>query len=478
MTAVDCGTMSFPASFPGDDFLLHSPAARTLYHDHAARQPIVDFHNHLSPRDIALDRRFDNLFEIWLEGDHYKWRAMRSAGVDERLCTGDAPAYDKFLAWAATVPKCLRNPLYHWTHLELRRYFGIEELLDASTAPRIWEQANAQLREGPLTARGILRRFDVRQLFTTDDPADSLEHHAALRAESDAPRVRPTFRPDGALQVDSPAPLQAWVARLASVANVHITSLRTLMDALATRHDDFHAIGGRLSDHGLPYCFAEPCSEAQADAIFQQALRNDPASPEQHAQFASFMMIFFGHLDARRGWTKQLHLGARRNINSRMAATIGKDTGYDSIGDWPQVEALATYLDTLDRENALPNMIIYNSNPADNHAVATMIGNFQDGGTPGRIQMGSAWWFLDQKHGIEAQLDALSNAGLLSTFVGMVTDSRSFMSMPRHEYFRRVLCNLLGQEMDRGDLPRDFELVGGLVEAVCYKNAHNRFGTP
>ena len=462
-------------SFLGDDFLLHSPAARTLYHDHAARQPIVDFHNHLSPRDIAVDRRFDNLFEIWLEGDHYKWRAMRSAGVAEQYCTGPAPAYEKFLAWAATVPKCLRNPLYHWTHLELRRYFGIEELLDASTAPHIWEQANQQLREGPLTARGILRRFDVRQLFTTDDPADSLEHHAALRADSEAPRVLPTFRPDGALQVDSPARLQEWVERLASVADVHITSVRTLMDALATRHDDFHAMGGRLSDHGLPYCFALPCSEAQADVIFQQTLRGERATPEQHAQFASFMMLFFGHLDARRGWTKQLHLGARRNINTRMAATIGKDTGYDSIGDWPQVDALATYLDCLDRENALPNVIVYNSNPADNHAFATMIGNFQDGGTPGRIQMGSAWWFLDQKNGIEAQLDALSDAGLLSTFVGMVTDSRSFMSMPRHEYFRRVLCNLLGQEMDRGELPRDFDLVGGLVEAVCYGNAAARF---
>jgi glucuronate isomerase len=462
-------------SFLGDDFLLHSPAARTLYHDHAVRQPIVDFHNHLSPRDIAVDRRFDNLFEIWLEGDHYKWRAMRSAGVAEQYCTGPSPAYEKFLAWAATVPKCLRNPLYHWTHLELRRYFDIEELLDASTAARIWEQANQQLRDGPLTTRGILRRFDVRQLYTTDDPADSLEHHAALRAANETPRVLPTFRPDGALQVDSPARLQEWVERLASVADVHITSVRTLMDALTTRHDDFHAMGGRLSDHGLPYCFASPCSEHQADVIFQQALRNEPATPEQHAQFASFMMLFFGHLDARRGWTKQLHLGARRNINTRMAATIGKDTGYDSIGDWPQVEALATYLDSLDRENALPKVIVYNSNPSDNHAFATMIGNFQDGATPGRIQMGSAWWFLDQKNGIEAQLDALSDAGLLSTFVGMVTDSRSFMSLPRHEYFRRVLCNLLGQEMDRGELPCDFELIGGLVEAVCYGNAYARF---
>ena len=461
--------------FLGDDFLLHGSAARTLYHEHAARQPVIDFHNHLSPRDIANDRRFDNLFEIWLEGDHYKWRAMRTAGVAERFCTGAAPPYEKFLAWAGTVPKCLRNPLYHWTHLELRRYFGVEELLDPTTAPGIWERANHQLREGPLTARGILRRFGVRLLYTTDDPADSLEHHAALRDASHAPRVLPTYRPDAVLQVDAPASLQAWVERLGVTVNVDITSLRTLMDALETRHNDFHDMGGRLSDHGLPYCYAVPCSERQADAIFQQALRGEPATPEQHAQFASFMMLFFGRLDARRGWTKQLHLGALRNNNSRMAAAIGRDTGYDSIGDWPQAEALAKYLDALDTENALPRVIIYNNNPADNHAFATMIGNFQGDEVPGRIQMGSAWWFLDQKNGIEAQLDALSDAGLLSTFVGMVTDSRSFMSMPRHEYFRRILCNRLGQEMERGELPSDFGLIGGLVEAVCHGNARNRF---
>lgn len=462
-------------SFLGDDFLLHSAAARTLYHEHAAHLPIIDFHNHLSPRDIATDRRFDNLFEIWLEGDHYKWRAMRTAGVPERYCTGVTPPYEKFLAWAATVPKCLRNPLYHWTHLELLRYFGIDTLLDQTTAPDIWERANQQLREGPLTARGILRRFDVRLLYTTDDPADSLEHHAALRDADEAPRVLPTFRPDAALQVDSPASLQAWVARLGSMANVDITSIQTLMDALETRHGDFHAMGGRLSDHGLPCCYAEPSSERQADAIFRQAMSGEPASPEQHAQFASFMMLFFGHLDARRGWTKQLHLGALRNNNSRMAAAIGRDTGYDSIGDWPQAETLAAYLDALDKENALPRVIIYNSNPADNHAFATMIGNFQGEEMAGRMQMGSAWWFLDQKNGIEAQLDALSDAGLLSTFVGMVTDSRSFMSMPRHEYFRRILCNLLGREMEDGELPYDFGLIGGLVEAVCHGNANQRF---
>ena len=461
--------------FLGDDFLLHSSAARTLYHEHAAHLPIIDFHNHLSPRDIATDRRFDNLFEIWLEGDHYKWRAMRTAGIAERYCTGVTPPYEKFLAWATTVPACLRNPLYHWTHLELRRYFGIDALLDQTTAPGIWERANQQLREGPLTARGILRRFDVRLLYTTDDPADSLEHHAALRGADEGPRVLPTFRPDAALQVDSPASLQAWVLRLGGIANVDITSIQTLMDALETRHGDFHAMGARLSDHGLPYCYAEPCSERQADAIFRQALEGEPASPERHAQFASFMMLFFGHLDARRGWTKQLHLGALRNNNSRRAAAIGRDTGYDSIGDWPQAEGLTAYLDALDKENALPRVIIYNNNPADNHVFATMIGNFQGEEMPGRIQMGSAWWFLDQKNGIEAQLDALSDAGLLSTFVGMVTDSRSFMSMPRHEYFRRILCNLLGQEMERGELPADFGLIGGLVQAVCHGNAHARF---
>jgi glucuronate isomerase len=462
-------------TFIDEDFLLHSAAARRLYHDHAAPQPILDYHCHLPPRDLAADRRFANLFEIWLEGDHYKWRAMRTAGIDERYCTGDADPYDKFLAWAATVPQTLRNPLYHWTHLELRRYFGISALLNADTAPAIWAGANECLREG-LTARGILQRFKVVALCTTDDPADSLEHHTALR--DSGLRVFPTFRPDAALQVDAPAQFQAWVGRLGRVADVDIRTLPDLLDALTRRHDAFHAMGGRLSDHGLAHCYAESCDEREAAAIFREALDGRAANAEQHARFASYLMLFFGRLDATRHWTKQLHLGARRNVSTRAAQTLGRDSGYDSIGDYPQVNALARYLDALDREQALPRTVIYNSNPADNYAMATMIGNFQDGALAGKVQFGSAWWFLDQKNGIEAQLDALSDAGLLSQFVGMVTDSRSFMSFPRHEYFRRVLCNRLGAEMEAGELPGDFSLVGGMVEAICFANVRRFLALP
>jgi glucuronate isomerase len=463
-------------SFITDDFLLHGRTARHLYGRHAARQPILDYHCHLSPRDIAEDRRFANLFEIWLEGDHYKWRAMRANGVAERFCTGDAAPYEKFLAWAGTVPRCLRNPLYHWTHLELQRYFGITGLLDASTAPAVWQQANERLQDADMTARSILKKFDVRAVCTTDDPAEPLDHHATIRASDFRTRVYPTFRPDRALQVDDPGPFNTWVERLAAIADVHIATFRDFVDALERRHRAFHDMGGRLSDHGLPYCYSSPCSERDAAAIFDRARAGRAASPDEHHGFASYLMILFGRLDAEKGWTKQLHLGARRSVNTRMTRALGRDTGFDSIGDWPQVEALATYLDRLEQEDALPKMVLYNNNPVDNYTMATMIGNFQDGTIAGKLQFGSAWWFLDQKDGIEAQIDALSNVGLLSHFVGMLTDSRSFMSFPRHEYFRRVLCNMLGQEMDRGELPDDQRLVGGMVEAICYGNAQRYLG--
>ncbi|MGH9371376.1 MAG: glucuronate isomerase [Vicinamibacterales bacterium] len=465
--------------FITDDFLLHGTTARDLYSKHAAVQPILDYHCHLSPKDIAEDRRFHNLFEIWLEGDHYKWRAMRANGVVERYCTGDADAYEKFLAWAATVPRCLRNPLYHWTHLELQRHFGIDDLLDESSAPSIWKRANERLQDDDLTARGLLKKFDVRAVCTTDDPADPLEHHLAIRAFGVQTKVYPTYRPDRALQVDDPAVFNPWVEKLAATANVHISSLEDFVDALARRHQDFHDIGGRLSDHGLPHCYASPCSDAEASAIFEKARRGQPASRDDHHKFASYLMLLFGRLDAQTGWTKQLHLGARRNVNTRMLGLLGRDTGYDSIGDYPQVDALAAYLDRLEQEHSLPQTILYNNNPVDNYTMATMIGNFQDGSTAGKLQFGSGWWFLDQKDGIQQQLNALSNAGLLAHFVGMLTDSRSFMSYPRHEYFRRVLCNVLGQEMDQGELPSDTALVGGMVEAICFGNAERylRLGT-
>jgi glucuronate isomerase len=468
--------MQTAASFIHDDFLLQTKAARSLYKKYAAGQPILDYHCHLPPRDVAENRRFANLFEIWLEGDHYKWRAMRANGIAERYITGDADPYDKFKAWASTVPLCLRNPLYHWTHLELKRYFDIEVTLNESTAPEVWQRANERLQSDELSAHGILKKFDVRLLCTTDDPTDSLDDHERIRASLLNTRVFPAFRPDRALDVHQPEVFNPWVNRLARVANVHIGTLASFLDALAKRHQDFHDAGGRLSDHGLAHCYADDCSDETAAAIFDKARATRPVSPEEHRAFASYMMMFFGQLDAAKGWTKQLHLGAYRNANTRGLAVNGRDTGYDSIGDYPQVEALGAYLDRLEQAGALPKTIVYNNNPCDNYPFATMIGNFQDGQTPGKIQFGSGWWYLDQKDGIESQLDALSNCGLLAQFVGMITDSRSFMSYPRHEYFRRVLCNVLGREIERGELPDDEALVGGLVERISFTNASRYFG--
>jgi glucuronate isomerase len=462
--------------FIHEHFLLNTESARRLYHEYAAGEPILDYHGHLSPKDIAEDRRFRDLYEIWLEGDHYKWRAMRANGVAERFCTGDAPPFEKFLAWAATVPHTLRNPLYHWTHLELKRYFGIDELLHEGTARAIWDQANAALLASDLTARGILRKFRVHVLCTTDDPCDNLAHHRAIAASESSFRVYPAYRPDKALAVHMPEAFNAWVERLAAASNIHISSFSNFLDALKQRHDFFHSLGGRLSDHGISRCFADFCSDREAGRIFAKARSGRPASPREHEKFASFLMIYFGHLDARKGWTKQIHLGARRNSNTRRTREVGPDTGYDSIGDWNQADALCAYLDRLDQENALPKTILYNVNPADNYVFATAIGNYQDGSVPGKIQFGGGWWFLDQKEGIEWQLNALSNVGLLSRFVGMLTDSRSFMSFPRHEYFRRVLCDLLGRDMERGEMPRDEKLVGEMVRRICFRNVRDYLG--
>jgi len=464
--------------FIHEDFLLATRTARRLFHQFAASEPIFDYHCHLPPRDLAENRQFKNLFEIWLEGDHYKWRAMRANGVAEKFCTGDADPFAKFQAWAATVPHTLRNPLYHWTHLELRRYFGIEELLDESSAARIWKQANHQLAAPELSTQGILRKFRVTAVCTTDDPTDDLKHHEALAASGLATRVRPAFRPDKALLVNQPAAFNDWVNRLAAASDTDVRNFSTFLDALCRRHEFFHAHGCRLSDHGLTHCFADFCTDKGAAAIFAKARRGQAASPADHAKFAAFMMLFFGRLDAEKGWVKQLHLGALRSNNTRALKQLGPDTGFDSIGDFPQVEALGRYLDQLDQENALPKTIVYNLNPADNYAVAAMIGNFQDGVTPGKIQWGSGWWFLDQKEGMEWQLNALSNLGLLSRFVGMVTDSRSFMSYPRHEYFRRVLCNLIGRDVDNGEIPDDDSLVGPMIRNICYNNAERYLNLP
>jgi len=462
--------------FIHEDFLLGTQAARRLYHEYAENEPIIDYHCHLPPKDVAENRRFDNLFGIWLEGDHYKWRAMRTNGVPERFCTGDASPREKFMAWARTVPHTLRNPLYHWTHLELKRYFGIETLLNEETAPAIWDQANEQLATPDRSAHGILKKFRVKLVGTTDDPADDLVHHQAIAKSGIDTRVIPTFRPDKALNVHLPEAWNAWVNALAKTADVSISRLSDLLGALKKRHDFFAEMGGRASDHGLERCSADFPSEAQAEAIFDKARAGQAATVDEREKFASHVMLHVGRWNAEKKWAMQLHLGARRNNNTRLFKALGPDTGFDSIGDYPQVDNLAGFLDRLDQENALPKTILYNLNPADNYAFATMIGNFQDGSVPGKIQFGSGWWFLDQKEAMEWQLNALSNLGLLSRFIGMLTDSRSFMSYPRHEYFRRVLCNLLGRDIEAGELPNDFNLVGGMVRNICYANAREYLG--
>ncbi|MCU1234970.1 MAG: D-glucuronate isomerase [Candidatus Solibacter sp.] len=462
--------------FIHEDFLLGNPTSRRLYHTFAEDQPILDYHCHLPPKDVAENRQFKNLFEIWLEGDHYKWRAMRANGVPESHCTGDAPVYEKFLAWAKTVPATLRNPLYHWTHLELKRYFGIDELLDANSAPRIWEQANALLATPALSAHGILGKFRVKAVCTTDDPTDDLASHQAIAASGLGTKVFPTFRPDKALNAHAPELFNTWVDRLQDVANTHVATLAEFVDALRKRHDFFHAMGGRLSDHGVNHAFGDFPTEHEASRIFGRARLGHAATREEHVQFASYMMLVFGRLDAEKGWTKQLHMGARRNNNTRRFREMGADTGWDSIGDWPQADALGSYLDRLDQENSLPKTVVYNLNPADNYVIATMIGNFQDGVTAGKVQIGSGWWFLDQKEAMQWQMNALSNCGLISKFLGMLTDSRSFMSYPRHEYFRRVLCDLLGRDVENGELPDNDELTGAMIRDICYGNAHRFLG--
>lgn len=467
--------MSHP-SFLHDDFLLGNEVARELYHDHAEKLPIIDYHNHLPPDQIAENHNFPTLYDIWLAGDHYKWRAMRANGVPEKLITGDASPWEKFLAYAKTVPYTIRNPLYHWTHLELRRFFGITKLLDGVSAREIWAAANEQLAEKDFAVRNLLMRHGVVALCTTDDPADPLAHHQAIAKSGDKLRVYPTFRPDKALAVHDAAAFRKWIGSLAHMSGNDCGTFDGYLTAITQRHDFFHSIGGRLSDHGLSTCPVEECTEKQAAAIYTAAMNGTNASPVDSARFVSFMMIVFGRLDAARGWTKQLHLGAIRNSNTRLHREAGPDTGFDSIGDFQQGPSLCKYLDLLDSTGELPKTILYNLNPADNYLFATMAGNFQDGSVAGKIQFGTAWWFLDQKEGIEWQINALSSLGLLSRFVGMVTDSRSFLSYSRHEYFRRILCNLIGRDVVAGELPRDMALLGATVRAVCFENARDYLG--
>lgn len=464
-------------SFIHDDFLLSTDASQRLYHQYAAKQPIIDYHNHLPPHEVAENRQFQDLYEIWLEGDHYKWRAMRANGVSEEYCTGNAAGYDKYLAFAKTVPHTLRNPLFHWTHLELKRYFGVDDLLNESTARSIWDHAAEQLKSDDLTTQGILKRFDVRALCTTDDPVDDLAHHQAVANDANvATQVLPAFRPDKAFFVHRPKEWNAWLDQLAAASDVDIATCDDLLTALRRRHDFFHQVGARLSDHGMEFVPADFIDDRSAAAIFDKARQGQAATPLEHSQFSTYILEHTARMDAEKNWTKQLHVGVIRNNNTRLFETVGRDLGCDSISDVQQVKTLGAFLDRLEQDDALPKTIVYNLNPADNYAFATMLGNFQDGKIAGKMQMGSGWWYQDQREGMEWQMNCLSNTGLISRFVGMLTDSRSFMSFTRHEYFRRILCDLLGRDMESGQIPNDDGLVGTMIENICFGNAREFLG--
>ncbi len=463
--------------FLDEDFLLHTAFARTLYHEFARALPIIDYHSHLPPDQIAENRQFENLTQLWLAGDHYKWRALRANGVPEHFITGAATDWEKFGKWAETVPQTVRNPLYHWTHLELQRYFGITERLGPGSARRIWEQANARLATPEFAAQGLLRRMNVEIVCTTDDPADSLAPHRAIAARPFGVRVLPTFRPDKALAGGAPgAAYPAYLARLGAAAGGAIQTYADLLGALRQRHDFFHAQGCRLSDHGLERLPAASFAAGAPEAAFEKMRGGQPLSPAEAEAFNAGLLLELARLDHARGWTQQFHLGALRNTSARLLRQVGPDAGGDSIGDLAQGRSLAAFLDQLDGTDQLAQTILYNLNPADNEVFAALAGNFQDGSVAGKVQWGAAWWFLDQKDGIEKQLNTLSNLGLLSRFVGMLADSRSFLSYPRHEYFRRILCNLFGQDVENGELPNDLPGLGAIVQNICYHNAKAYFG--
>jgi glucuronate isomerase len=461
-----------------EDFMLQSHWARLLFHDYALHAPIIDYHCHLSAELIAKNHRFRNLAEAWLAGDHYKWRAMRSNGVAERFCTGDASDWEKFEKWAETMPWLVRSPLFAWTHLEMKRYFGIDDrLLNPRTAREVWDRANALLEGDDFRCRQLMERSNVVLVCTTDDPVDTLEHHRAIAADpSFKIQVLPTWRPDKGMNLDNLDMFNGWVNLLGERADVDIKDFDSYMAALRRRHDFFHECGCRLSDHGLDTAYADDYTQAEIRDIFDRARAKKPLDTGQISRFKSCMLHEFGVMDHGRNWTQQYHLGAMRNNNSRLYNLLGPDAGFDSIGDQPVGAALSRMLDRLDESGRLTRTILYNLNPRDNMLLATMLGNFQDGTIPGKMQFGSGWWFLDQKEGMEEQMTALSNAGLLSRFVGMLTDSRSFLSYTRHEYFRRVLCDMLGRDMERGLIPHDPELVGGMVRNISYNNAARYFG--
>lgn len=466
--------------FMDKDFLLETDTAKDLYHNHAAKMPIIDYHCHLDPAMIANDYKFNSITELWLGGDHYKWRALRANGVEERFITGkETSDWEKFEKWAETVPYTFRNPLYHWTHLELRTAFGINKQLNPQTAREIYDECNEKLRNDPsMTARGLMRKYGVETVCTTDDPVDSLEHHRRLREEGFEIKVLPTWRPDKAMAVENPVAFKAYVENLSAVAGIAIKNFNDFTEALQRRHDFFEECGCRLSDHGISEFYADDYIEEEIPGIFEKATRGNQLTEEEISKFKSKMLELFGEMDAESGWTQQFHYGTIRNSNSLMMEKLGPDSGFDSIGEFNTAQSCAKFLDRLNSKGKLAKTILYNLNPCANEVVATMIGNFQDGSVAGKMQFGSGWWFNDQIDGMVRQMNALSNQGLLSRFVGMLTDSRSFVSYPRHEYFRRTLCNLIGNDVENGLIPYEGyekDRVQKMIEDICYNNAKKFF---
>ncbi|MFD0990163.1 glucuronate isomerase [Mariniflexile jejuense] len=460
--------------FIHDNFLLENKYAEELYHTYSKHQPIIDYHNHLPPQQIAQDKTFSNITNVWINGDHYKWRAMRTLGVNEEFITGKGSDKDKFLNWAKTVPYTMRNPLYHWTHLELARYFDITDLLSEKTAESVWEQTQAQLNAGTHSTRQLLQKVNAELVCTTEDPIDNLQYHQQLAKSDFNVKVSTAFRPDKAILINADG-YNSYLDSLANAAGVLINSYEDLLSALRKRIEFFNANGCKLCDHGLDQIYFENYTESEVKSIFVKKREGKNISNEEALKFQSAILVFLCETYHEFGWVQQFHLGALRNNNARMHRILGPDTGWDSIGDYPQAQKLSAFLNALDSKDKLTKTIIYNLNPADNEVMATMIGNFNDGSVKGKVQFGSGWWFLDQKDGMTKQLNALSNMGLISCFVGMLTDSRSFLSFPRHEYFRRILCNLLGDEIKRGELPNDMEWIGKMVSDISYNNAKDYF---
>jgi len=461
--------------FLDENFLLKTKTAQRLFHEFAKGMPIIDYHCHLPPQQMADDTQFENITQAWLYGDHYKWRAMRTNGVHESYCTGNKTDWEKFQKWAETVPYTLRNPLYHWTHLELQRYFDIADILNPDTAKKIYDTATACLQTPDCSVRNLLRKMNVKLVCTTDDPVDSLEFHRKLRDDGFEIPILPAFRPDNAMNVSSAATFNAYVKKLETVTNITVSSFDDFLYALQNRHDFFASMGCSVSDHGLEEIYADDFTGSEIDAIFSKIHGGKELNQAERSKFRSAMLGHFAEWDWEKGWVQQFHLGALRNNNTRMMQTLGPDTGWDSIGDFSQGRSLAKFLDKLDSNNKLAKTILYNLNPADNELMATMIGNFNDGSAAGKIQWGSAWWFLDQKDGMTRQVNALSHMGLISKFIGMLTDSRSFLSFPRHEYFRRILCDLFGDEIENGELPNDVNWVGKIVQDICFNNNKEYF---